>query len=198
MQPEQEKRLREYTGQCIGIGITEEGKGNCAISVPWELTAHAFRMRTPDVYLEPADLQDEDLMEYLKQFKVLGLYILTPLPEYDFIRRFPQLRDIYILYGNNLVDLSFLDDTPNWDMLFVHRATLKDLEPIRHKRSKTNIQSQCIGFSLCVIDDISGLVETEHYVTELVILQPRGVDDRARWQQVKAGNFYYYNLNVDL
>ena len=45
--------------QWISIGITKTGEDVGAISVPWSITAHAFNMKTPNIYISVVDIYDE-------------------------------------------------------------------------------------------------------------------------------------------
>ena len=194
MQPSQSEKLSGHPSEYLNIGITADGQSVGSIPVPWEHTAHAFNMKTPDIYLEPSDLDDAALMEHLRSYKVLGLYIFTPLESYEFIRGFPTLWDIFILNAQTMQDISFLNDLPEWFMLFVHKAVIADLEPLRRKSEKRKIGSCCIGFSCCRVGDISALVETQRYISELMVVQPEGAGERQRWQAVKASTNRYYEI----
>ncbi|MBQ2920862.1 MAG: hypothetical protein IJE58_06740, partial [Oscillospiraceae bacterium] len=55
----QRQKLTEHTGKYLSIGITEDGAPRRSVWVPWHSTGNAFNMRTPQIYLAPADLTDE-------------------------------------------------------------------------------------------------------------------------------------------
>ena len=80
-------KLNNRESEYLSIGITQGGVPRVTIGVPWEATAHAFNMRTPNVYLSPEDLQDEEVMVLIESYKVIGCYIWAPLTDYGFLAR---------------------------------------------------------------------------------------------------------------
>lgn len=54
-------KLNNRDSEYLSIGITSDGAPRGSIGVSWEKTAHAFNMRTPNVYLSPEDLRDEEM-----------------------------------------------------------------------------------------------------------------------------------------
>lgn len=92
-------KLKSRSSEYLSIGITSGGEPRNTIGVPWEGTAHAFNMRTPDVYLSPEDLQDEEIMQLLESYKVIGCYIWVALEDYNLLARFKDLQDINIKLG---------------------------------------------------------------------------------------------------
>ena len=175
----------------VSIGITENGSPAGTIGVPWEVTAHAFNMKIPDVYIAPEDLNDEALMDKISSFHVTGCYVFTPLGDYGFIGKFKDIMDIYIVRGGNLKDLSFLCGLGDWMMLHVEGAHLDDLEPISLSlKSRKSIPPICLSFSCCTVGNISALYGLDH-ISELIIT---GADDNAetaRWSKVCAHTFKY-------
>ena len=85
----QRKKLTEHTGKYLSIGITVDGAPRRSVWVPWHSTGNAFNMRTPQIYLAPADLTDEALWAELSRFHVNGCYIFCPLEDYSFLERLP-------------------------------------------------------------------------------------------------------------
>ena len=65
-------KLENRESEYLSIGITQGGVPRTTIGIPWEATAHAFNMRTPNVYLSPEDIQDEEIMGQLESYKVIG------------------------------------------------------------------------------------------------------------------------------
>ncbi len=159
-------RKSEY----LSIGITDGGKRITSIHIPWELTAHAFNMQTPDIYIAPEDLKDKELIDKIKSFHVMGCYAFTALDNYGFIAELNEVRDIYIIDGVNIKDLSFLSELGEWQMLHIESAHLKDLEPI-YESSKIGrmFPSFCFSFAGCTVDDASALSKVKR-ISELIII----------------------------
>ncbi|MBQ7779369.1 MAG: hypothetical protein IJ404_02645 [Clostridia bacterium] len=186
MVPSQKEKLLQYQGKYLNFGITEGGEPRNAIGVPWEATAHAFNMRTPDVYLAPEDLADEELMSQLRDFRILGCYIFTPLEDYSFLAGFPTLQDIHIRSGSAIRDLFFLKDLEDLFMFYLEDANLKSLE---HLFTAGGFHSYCLGLCNCKVAE---LTPPPHRISELVILQPEGTGERERWKALSALKYYYY------
>lgn len=91
-----------------------------AMGIPWESTGQAYNMCTPNVYIAPEDLQDEKIMKTVTSYKVLGCYIFAPLEDYNFLSKFEKLQDLYIANGENIRDLSFMENLTKCRMLFLH------------------------------------------------------------------------------
>ena len=79
------EKLFNRTEKTVSIGITAGGVPRTVVHVPWESTAHAFNMRTPNVYLSPEDVADGEILAKLCTFRVIGCYIWVPLSEYSFL-----------------------------------------------------------------------------------------------------------------
>ena len=94
MQPSQWEIFETSDKKYLSIGITPDGGRPPYIPVPWERTTSAFNMKIPSFYLEPCDLEDEELMIQLESAYIIGMYILVPLEDYSFISRFPHLWNI--------------------------------------------------------------------------------------------------------
>ena len=76
------EKLRNKDSEYLSIGITLGGVPRMSVGIPWVATAHAYNMRTPDIYLSPEDLHDEELMRGLEAYKVIGCYVWAPLDDY--------------------------------------------------------------------------------------------------------------------
>lgn len=181
--------LRSFPRRTISLGVTEDGRGR-SIHVPWQLGCNAYNMRTPDLWLSPAELLDGELWEELNRLRVIGMYILCPLEDYGFLDRLTQLQDIAIYKGGNLRSLSFLRGNPDWFMLHIEDAVLSDLtDLIPAAPMRRNV---CL--SGCTVGDISALEEVN--LSELLILSPEGSSDRERWQRIKCSKFGFFAYRV--
>lgn len=189
----QRKLLERQNSKYLNIGITKDGAPRNSIRVPWEQTASAFNMKTPHVYFSGEDLRDPGILAMLKNYRVLGCYIFDPLEDYAFLEELKGLRDIHIRYGSNLTDISFLAENQEWFMFYLEDACLEDLEPLFPKeRGKGMPHSYCVGLVNCKVADISALEQEHVYLSELLVIQPEGTNERARWEAVRAGTYRYY------
>lgn len=167
------------------------------VGVPWEATVHAFNMRTPDVYISPEDLQDEEIMGIHESHKVIGCYIWAPLEDYRFLARFKDLQDINIKNGDAIRDLGFLSELYECRMLYLQNARLKNLDVIVavKKNSKTMFGSlKCIGLDNCEVEDLSVFGTEKAYFSEFLIWKPEGSNERDRWGVISAGTRRYYEF----
>ena len=130
MQESQRVLLSQLSRDYLSIGITQDGEIQRVIPIPWQQTGTAFNMRRPTVYIEPSDLEDEELMARLEAFQVRGMYIFTPLEDYSFIARFRGLWDVYILRFGGWIDLSFMRQIPGWKMFHLRDAIVPDISPV--------------------------------------------------------------------
>lgn len=130
MRESQRVLLSQLSRDYLSIGITEDGEIQRVIPIPWQHTGTAYNMRRPTVYIEPSDLEDEELMARLEAFQVRGMYIFTPLEDYSFIARFRGLWDVYILRFGGWIDLSFMRQIPGWNMFHLRDAIVPDISPV--------------------------------------------------------------------
>ena len=98
----EKKILRSYPHKTISLGVTEDGHRRRSIHVPWQLSCNAYNMRTPDLWLSPAELSDVELWAELERLKVVGMYIFCPLADYGFLSRLAGLQDLAIFQGGAL------------------------------------------------------------------------------------------------
>lgn len=188
--------LKNIKGNYLSIGITHSGEPYGAIAVPWENTASAFNMKTPDIYLSEQDIKDPEIREILNNYHIIGCYIFNALQDYSFLADFKELRDVFILNGGNITDLSFMKELNEWFMLYVEDARLPNLDPLFPKGKKDKFFPYCIGFGGCEIKDITALENPEIYLSELVVLCPKGTNDRERWQNIRCGTYGYYEYEL--
>lgn len=192
----QREALKNQNSEYLSIGITQSGEPYGPIAVPWEHTASAFNMKTPDIYLSEQDIKDPEIHEILKNYHVIGCYIFTALQDYSFIAEFKEMRDIFILDGGNITDLSFMKDLDEWFMLYIEDAHLENLDLLFPKGRKDKFFPYCIGFGGCEIKDITALENPEIYLSELVVLCPKGTNHRERWQNIRCGTCGYYEYEL--
>lgn len=195
MLDEERAELENRQSKYISIGISAGGNNRVgAIPVPWEMTAHAYNMKIPDVFISPEDLNDKDLMDKIKSFHVVGCYIFTRLDDYSFIAEFSDMRDVYIIDGVNVKDLSFLSNLKDWRMLHLERAHLKDLRPILQSSLLERMWAGfCLSFAGCTVDDASALYEVKQ-ISELIIIGEDDDAERAKWKRVQAHTHRYYTI----
>ena len=189
MLPEERKKLENRTSEYLGIGISQGGVPRGVIGVPWIRSSHAFNMKTPDVFLAPEDLQDEELMAWLESLHVMGCYIFTELPDYGFLRRFRELFNLYILRGSSIQDLGFLEGLEELNMIFLQDEQLKELDMlVRLQKAGKGILGgpRCLALDGCRVEDISALLDPDVWFSELVIICPKGSNEEQRWAPVDA------------
>lgn len=192
---EERKKLEARQSEYISIGISKNGNNRVgAISVPWELTVHAYNMQIPNVFIAPDDLNDKDLMDKIKTFHVLGCYVFTRLDNYNFIADFPEIRDVYIIDGINVKDLSFLSSLKDLRMLHIEHAHLMDLKPIyQSSLLERCLPGFCLSFAECTVDDVSALYELKR-ISELIVIGEDDDDERAKWRKVPSQTHRYYTI----
>lgn len=191
------EKLRKKDSEYLSIGITSGGVPRMSVGIPWEATAHAYNMRTPDVYLSPEDLQDEELMRVFESYKVIGCYIWAPLDDYSFLARFKELQDINIKNGDAITNLDFLSELYECRMLYLQNAKIKNLDVIVDvKKNSTAMFGclRCIGLDNCVVEDLSVFETEKVHFSEFLIWMPEGSNERSRWNVVSAGTRRYYEF----
>jgi len=194
----QKEILENLNNKYLSIGITQSGEPYGAIAVPWDNTANAFNMKTPHIYLSIEDIKDTQMLETLKKFEVLGCYIFDALDDYSFIADFKDLRDVFIMNGDSITDISFMKNLKKWFMFYIENAHISNLEslfPTEEKRIQ--ILPYCIGFGGCEIEDISALENPDIYLSELIVLCPKGANERERWQNIRCGHYGYYEYKLE-
>lgn len=178
--------LRNYPHKTISLGVTEDGHRRRSIHVPWQLSCNAYNMRTPDLWLSPAELSDVELWAELERLKVVGMYIFCPLADYGFLSRLAGLQDLAIFQGGALRELGFLRQMPDWYLLHIEDAVLENLvdlipaDPLRRN----------VCLSGCTVADNAALERVN--LSELLILAPEGSGDRARWERFPCSKFSYF------
>ena len=185
--------LKRRPGKYLSLGIAADAdlRGK-PVRVPWEVSAHAYNMKPPDVYLTPAELHDAGLMAQFQAYHVLGCYVFTPLEDYGFIAGFPELRDVYIGAGRNVKDLLFLRGLNGLGMLYLEGAKPVDLEPIYQCSTAAGaFPFLCLCFADCEVGDVSALTRV-HNISELIVFGRDDDGERARWGRIPALTHRYY------
>ena len=182
--------LRNYPHKTISLGVTTDGHRRKGIHIPWQLSCNAYNMRTPDIWLSPAELEDSELWEELARLRVVGCYIFCPLEDYSFLNRLTAMQDLAIFRGGALRDLSFLRQMPEWYMLHIEDAVLDDLEDLIP--AKPWMRNVCL--SGCIVTDNTALSRVN--LSELLILMPEGSGGRERWQHIPCSKFSYFEYRV--
>ena len=187
MIPTQKEKLLNFEHTCIGIGITSDGVGYSMFNIPWESTAHAFNMRTPDIYFAPEDMYDPEIIELLGKYKVIGCYIFTEMEDYSFLEQFTDMQDLHIRYGKNLKNLSFMKNMKEWFMLYIEDAHLDNLDAAFDREEKRcGFYSYCVGFCNCKIEDVSAIAKSGVRLSELLIWNTRKDMDYEKWKGISA------------
>lgn len=151
------------------------------------------QLQTPKITLSVQDLQDDTIMEELKKCDLSGIYIFTELQDYSFISEFRGLRDLFIRYGKNVKDLSFIRDMPELFMFYIEDADLPDLRPlIDNYNTGERLPGKCMGFYKCKVEDTSALSDIRFIASELLIWPVEG-DSKERWKtDGRAATFRFY------
>lgn len=173
-------------GDYMSIAINKDGEPVYGGFVPWEQTASAFNMRTPKVTLAADDLRNSEIMQDLKKCRLAGLYIFTPLENYDFVAEFKRLQDLFIRKGENIRSLSFIRDMPELFMFYLENAKLANLESlISNFNNGKSFAGKCMGFYHCSVSDTSALQNVDFTTSELLIWPVEG-DSKERWKMNKS------------
>lgn len=134
------KKLFDPEREYANIGISEGGVCYSITPIVWETTASAFNTRTPDIYIAPEDLKDEEIWGRICSLVIRGLYIYVPLEDYSFISKLTTIWDLHIRDGENIKNLDFLSGVPECMMLFLCNATLDNVDII------WEMKKTCKGF----------------------------------------------------
>ena len=197
MTENQRQRLKDRKSKFLNIGVTKNGEGYDIIGVPWEKTVNAFNMHTPDVYLSSDDLKNEELMNELLEYEVLGFYSWVPLDDYSFLSRFTYLRDISIMHAEGLSDLDFMRELYDCRMLYIEDAKLENIDVLidLNKRSKGILTSlMCVGLLNCDVEDVSAFERERTDFSEFLVWEYEGKNEKEKWKHVGAITFRYYEI----
>lgn len=200
MQQEQYDYLKAKAaaGGVVSIAVNKDGKPSRGVFIPWERTTSAFNMKTPRVTLAADDLRDDAVMELLRACYVIGCYIFTPLTDYNFLAEFDTISDLFILKGENMRDLSFLQNYQKLFMFYLEDATLPGLQPLVDACTASKMMpGKCLGFYHCTVKDTSALSNVKFYISELLVWGVKD-DAPARWQcAATPGTFKFFTEKED-
>lgn len=198
MTENQRQRLKDHKSKFLSIGVTKSGEGYDVIGVPWEKTVNAFNMNLPNLYLTKEDLADEELMNELLEYEVIGFYIWIPLEDYSFLSRFTFVRDISIKNSGGLLkSLDFMRELYDCRMLYIEDAELENIDVLLdlNKRSKGILTSlRCVGLLNCKIGDISCFERERSDFSEFLVWEYEGKNEKEKWKHVGAVTFRYFDL----
>lgn len=187
------KLLFASENEWISIGITKTGKAVGTIPVPWSVTAHAFNMKTPNIYISVEDVYDEKILSQLCKNRVVGCYIFEPIQDYSFVARFKDLRDIYIEKGFNVHDLSFLSGLYNCTIMHFEDVTIDNMNALYTETNAVQKRDGlCLSLYNCDIGDISIFEKKDICIYELAVWVPEIPIDMNRWDNIRVleKNFY--------
>ena len=188
------KKLEGLRGKRISIGVTADGAPRKSVGVPWLFDSSAYMMCTPNVYVTPDDVENEESLSLFDGYEVIGFYVWEKLSDYRFLTRFAELSDLNIKCGENISDISFLRELKKCRMLFLQDAKFENLDPILDAKEAGEGFPRCythIGLDNCVIDDISRLNGGEFF-SEFLVFNPVERAERGRWSMMKQRGFKYY------
>ena len=195
MQKEQYDKLMEAAAEnaYMSIAINIDGTPVKSGFIPWERTVSAFNMNTPKITLAADDLLDDTIIDALRRCNLTGCYIFTALSDYNFISDFAGLRDLFILHGEQIQDLSFVRHLSKLFMFYLEDASLPDLKPLIDICNEgESLPGKCLGFCNCNVTDTSALSEVNFILSELLVWPVDG-DTRERWKTSrKPGTFKFY------
>lgn len=185
---------REY----LNLGVNGDGEFYSVTPIMWVNGVSAHKMRTPDVYITPADLLDREIFDRIRSLCVLGLYIYVPLEDYNFISELSDLRDIHIECAEGLKSLDFLHHTPECELLFLHKASLPDIDAVWEVKSSGVgfMPMEEIGLYDCNIGRATEPYEPKQRFYEfLVWSRPENAErDRNMWTEVASSTKRYFVL----
>jgi hypothetical protein len=174
----------------LSLGITADGVPVTSISVPWASTTNAYNMKIPNVYIAREDLENQKIMDRIRELSPIGVYTFVPLENYGFLEDFHDLQVVFIREGKALDNIEFLKNCPNRLQLLVEDATIPTLEPLFPKDQK-RILPLCLYFIDCNIGNIEILKQDDIYLSELHVLQNNGTNEKDRWKHLRCGKFTY-------
>ena len=138
-----------------------------------------MNMKLPDVFLAPEDIREPEIFEMLKQIQVRSVFIFVPLDEYTFLADFPALCQLYIFFGKNLKDLSFLEGRDSLYQLYIEDADLEDIRALGRLKNP-GLQGLCFGLYNASVKDLSPLLEYDGHYSEIQFCKMRHVTDEMK------------------
>jgi len=200
MRDDERQKLINWKNEYISIGITQGGLPKTAMQIPWESTGQAYNMCTPNVYIAPEDLEDEEIMNMLKSYKVVGCYIWVPLTDYSFISNFEELWDLYIANGDKIRDLIFMENLNQCRMLFLQNAKLENLDIVLKLNKKPGApfdRLKCVALMNCEVNDLTCFENEKHDFFEFLVWEAGENKSRKRWNVVNSYIRKYRKIKID-
>lgn len=191
---EEREHLSNFAAEnkVVSIAVNEDGAPFHGCFVPWERTVPAMNMKLPNLTLAAPDLQDASIMEDLRKCRIVGCYLFTSLKDYTFLGEFTELRDLFILKGENIRDLSFVRNMPNLFLFYLENAALPDLAPLIENCNEGNsLPGKCFGFYHCRVEDTSALSKVEFVLSELLVWPLEG-DTKERWKPARRPDVFRF------
>ena len=177
----------------LRLGITPDGSPVRGGWVPWQSTANAFNMKTPQVFLSPEDLQDPEILHLLAERRVVGFYAFAPLEDYSVLSRFDDLMDLYLEQAEGFDDPRILRPLKRLRMLYLEDATLPDAEIFCDLQDESPFLGlACVGLWNCRVGDLSAFDLRDHYFSEFLVWMPEEAKEQYRWTSVNAGERAYF------
>ncbi|HBA63916.1 MAG TPA: hypothetical protein DCZ20_08680 [Lachnospiraceae bacterium] len=185
------KKINAVEGKYICLGITEGGEKQDTFMVPWEKTTTAINMKLPNIYLSEEDMQEQAVLDRLKEFTVISCYIFIPLSDYRFIGHFTNLWDIFIQHAEQMESLDFLAMVKDWKMLHIENARIESLAAA-FPEDKDYSWGVNLSLHNCQVGNMEMLRKNGIWLNELIISETeKNPEERKRWRKVRALLFKY-------
>ncbi|MCR5060056.1 MAG: hypothetical protein K6A80_03375 [Saccharofermentans sp.] len=127
---------------------------------PWKYDSTCYNFQVPEEILT-----EEEAAVTGDPLDVTTSVIADDLDDYSFIRRFKNLKQLYIYRGEKLTDISFIEDLVFLSQIVVIRSNVESLEPL--ERLITRKINTPIPYG------IEGIcIQSDH---ELEMDKPRGI-----------------------
>lgn len=101
---------------------------NAAFPCPWQ--GNHYNIALPNVALNINKLSEGWRTELMQFNEIQVLHILIDIEDLDFVRKFPNLKELHI-YDSTCKDWSFLGELTELDTLFIYKASCFDTAPLR-------------------------------------------------------------------
>ncbi len=173
------EKLKACDPEYCFLGITADGEKCRTIPAPWDSTVACMNMKLPDVFLSPEEIRDPKILQMLEQIKVRSVFIFVPLDEYTFLAGFHALCQLYIFFGKNLKDLSFLEGKDSLYQLYIEDADLEDISALGRLK-KAGLQGMCFGLYNASVRDLSPLSHYDGHYSEIQMCKMRRVTDEMK------------------
>lgn len=95
-----------------------------SFGMPWRGDAPCFNFRYPREHLRP-----DELDKIGDKTDIEALVIGVDLPDYGFISKLVNLKQLYIYSGKNLKDMAFITPLVRLRQLYIYESRISSLEP---------------------------------------------------------------------